>query len=156
MAAISATVAAAQLRAFVEQIELEEEEIRERNANKSEIYKEAKFAGFDVKVVRKVVAARRMDRSERAEADAMFDLYMTALGEGGNLGSVSIDFPADEEPAPKPAKPKKAKNNVAPAAPAAVQADLPDVNTADLDDDFEPPAVLQRQGAGHQGAQSRG
>src|SRR4051794_26321232 len=140
MAAISATVAAAQLRAFVERIELEEEEIRERNANKSEIYKEAKFAGFDVKVVRKVVAVRRMDRSARAEADAMFDLYMTALGEGGNLGSVSIDFPTDEEPAPKPAKPKKAKKNVAPAAPAAVQADLPDVNTADLDDDFEPPA----------------
>jgi len=93
-----------------------------------------------------------MDSAERAEADAIFDLYMTALGEGGSLGSVSIDFPADYEPAPKSAKPKKAKKDVAPAAPAEL--DLPDVDPNHLagDDDFQPPAFLQRQDSGHQGA----
>jgi uncharacterized protein (UPF0335 family) len=68
-----------QLRSFVERIERLEEEISTLNADKSEVYKEAKSTGFDVKVLRKVIAARRMDRSERQEADALFDLYMAEL-----------------------------------------------------------------------------
>src|SRR3954465_3069858 len=87
----SATVAAGQLRAFVERIERLDEEIKELNADKSELYQEAKSSGFDAKVLRKVVAARRMDTAERQEADAIFDLYMTALGEDGGLaGRLSI------------------------------------------------------------------
>lgn len=68
-----------QLRAFVERIERLEEEISTLNADKSEVYKEAKATGFDVKVLRKVIAARRMDRSERQEAETLFDLYMAEL-----------------------------------------------------------------------------
>src|SRR4051794_36294286 len=80
----SATAATGQRRALVARIERLDEQIEELNADKSEIYKEAKFSGFDPKVLRKVVAARRLDTAGRREADAMFDLYMTALCEGGD------------------------------------------------------------------------
>lgn len=73
-----------QLRALVERIERVEEEIAELNADKSDIYKEAKSNGFDAKIIRKVVAARRKDPSERREEDALFDMYMAAIeGETG-------------------------------------------------------------------------
>lgn len=74
-------IAKDQLRAFVERIERIEEGIRDRNADKSEVYAEAKGGGYDVKVLKKVVAARRMDRSARQEQETIFDLYMSALGE---------------------------------------------------------------------------
>lgn len=69
-----------QLRAFVERIERLEEEQRAINADKSEVYKEAKGNGFDVKVMRKIIADRRKDTNERAEFDAVYDMYADALG----------------------------------------------------------------------------
>lgn len=73
-------VAADQLRSFVERIERIEEEIKGLNEDKSDIYKEAKANGFDVKVLRKVVALRRKDYAERQEEDAILEIYMQALG----------------------------------------------------------------------------
>lgn len=73
------TVAAAELRAFVERIERVEEDIAERNQDKSEIYKEARARGYDVKVMRKVIAKRRLDAHEREEMDAVFEIYWDAL-----------------------------------------------------------------------------
>ncbi|HET7413421.1 MAG TPA: DUF2312 domain-containing protein [Pararhizobium sp.] len=67
------------LRSFIERVERLEAEIKDLNGDKSEIYKEARGEGYDVKTMRKVVAARRLDPSEREEADALFDLYMTEL-----------------------------------------------------------------------------
>lgn len=75
----SQTVAAGQLRAFVERIERVEEEIRKLNADKSEIYKELRGVGFDVKAVRQCVSARKLDSAEREERNAIFDLYWEAL-----------------------------------------------------------------------------
>jgi uncharacterized protein (UPF0335 family) len=73
-------VAADQLRSFVDRIERIEEEIKGLNGDKSDIYKEAKMNGFDVKVLRKVVALRRKDYAERQEEDAILEMYMQALG----------------------------------------------------------------------------
>jgi len=70
---------AQQLRSFVERVERIEEEISALNADKSEIYKEARGNGFDVKALRKVVAQRKLDPSEREERDALFDLYWSAI-----------------------------------------------------------------------------
>ncbi len=36
--------------------------------------------GFDVKVLRKVISLRKQDANERAEMDAILDLYLQALG----------------------------------------------------------------------------
>lgn len=76
---MSDTVASGQLRAFVERIERLEAEIKDLNADKSEVYKELRGVGFDVKAVRQCVAARKLDSAERQERDAIFDLYWEAL-----------------------------------------------------------------------------
>lgn len=74
------SVAQDQLRAFVERVERLEEEQRAINDDKSEVYKEAKGSGFDVKVLRKLIADRRKDYSARMEFETLYDLYAAALG----------------------------------------------------------------------------
>lgn len=69
-----------QLKSFVERIERVESEVREMNDDKSDIYKEAKSQGFDVKALKTVIARRRKDANEVAEQNAIVDLYLTSLG----------------------------------------------------------------------------
>lgn len=92
---------AGQLRALVERIERLDEEISTLNTDKSEVYKEAKATGFNVKVLRKVIAARRLDTAERQETEALFDMYMAAL-EGGENGLVRARVENIEEFPPAP------------------------------------------------------
>lgn len=61
----------------IEGIESREADLREE---KKEAYGEAKAQGFDVKVLRKVVAERRKDRDELSEEIAVIDMYRRALG----------------------------------------------------------------------------
>lgn len=79
-----------QLKSIVERIERLEEEEKAIKGDKREVYAEAKGNGYDPKVLRKVVAARRRDLDERKEEEAIFDLYMQAVGEepGAPLGSM--------------------------------------------------------------------
>ena len=44
-------------------------------------FAEAKADGFDTKVMRKVIALRAMDPDERAEQEAIMDMYLKALEE---------------------------------------------------------------------------
>lgn len=73
-------VAPDMLRAFVERIERLEEEIKALNADKSDVYGEAKASGFDTKILRQVIALRRKDHAERKENEAILELYLEALG----------------------------------------------------------------------------
>jgi uncharacterized protein (UPF0335 family) len=68
-----------QLRSIVERIERLEAEIASLNSDKSDIYKEAKANGFDVKALRAVIAYRRKDPNERAELDAIVETYLAEL-----------------------------------------------------------------------------
>lgn len=68
-----------QLKALVERIERLEEEKKTIAADIKEVYAEAKSNGFDVTIMRKVVALRRKDPEDRSEEEAMLDLYMAAL-----------------------------------------------------------------------------
>jgi uncharacterized protein (UPF0335 family) len=70
-----------QLKSIIERIERLEEEKKTISDDIKEIYAEAKGNGYDVKVLRKVVALRKMDANERAEFEAILDLYMQAVGE---------------------------------------------------------------------------
>ncbi|MCG8440774.1 MAG: DUF2312 domain-containing protein [Caulobacterales bacterium] len=70
-----------QLKSFVQRVERLEEEKASLMADIKEVYAEAKSTGFDVKILRKVVSLRKMDRNDRAEQDAILDLYLSALGE---------------------------------------------------------------------------
>jgi len=69
-----------QLRSLVERVERLEEEKTALAGDIREVYAEAKGHGFDTKIMRKVVALRKMDNSEREEQDTLLDLYMSALG----------------------------------------------------------------------------
>lgn len=69
----------AQLRKFFERLERLQEEIDAMNADKSELYAEAKAMGFDPKIMRIVFTRRRQDTEQRQEQDAMVELYEDAL-----------------------------------------------------------------------------
>lgn len=69
-----------QLRSIVERIERLEEEKKTIADDIKEVYGEAKGNGFDVKTLRELVRLRKQDREERAEQEAMLDLYLHALG----------------------------------------------------------------------------
>lgn len=69
-----------QIKAIVERIEKMEEEKLAITTDISEIYKEAKSNGFDVKMLRKIVALRKKDPNKLAEEQAIMETYMAALG----------------------------------------------------------------------------
>jgi len=74
------TVAAGQLRAFIERIERLEEEKKTIADDIKEVYAEMKGNGFDTKAVRTIVRLRKKDQAERQEEEAILDLYKAALG----------------------------------------------------------------------------
>ena len=74
------TVAAGELRQFVERIERLEEEKKAVADQIKEVMAEAKGRGYDVKTLRKIVSLRKKDPEERSEEEALLDLYMSALG----------------------------------------------------------------------------
>ncbi|EKF44004.1 hypothetical protein NA8A_04310 [Nitratireductor indicus C115] len=74
------TIAAGQLRAFIERIERVQEDIDALSDDRKEIYAECKAMGFDTKAVRALVKLRKMDQAARHEAEAVLDLYKAALG----------------------------------------------------------------------------
>ena len=69
-----------QLKAVVERIERLEEEKKTIAGDIREVYAEAKGNGFDTKILRKVVAIRRIEPAKREEEASMLDVYMAALG----------------------------------------------------------------------------
>ncbi len=74
------TVAAGQLRAFIERIERLEEDKKAIADDIKEVYAEMKGTGFDTKAVRTIVRLRKKDQAERQEEEAIIDLYKNALG----------------------------------------------------------------------------
>lgn len=76
----SQTVAAGQLRAFIERVERLEEEKKTISDDIKEVFAEMKGTGFDVKAVRKLIRLRKQDQAERQEEEAILDLYKAALG----------------------------------------------------------------------------
>jgi uncharacterized protein (UPF0335 family) len=69
-----------QLRAIVERIERLEEEKKTISDDVRDVYVEAKGNGFDVKALRTIVRLRKQDAHERAEQEAILDLYLNAMG----------------------------------------------------------------------------
>ena len=76
----SQTVAAGQLRAFIERIERLEEEKKTIADDIKEVFAEMKGTGFDTKAVRAIIRIRKQDQAERQEAESILELYMSALG----------------------------------------------------------------------------
>ena len=76
----AASVAADQLRSIIERIERLEEDKKAIADDIKEIYGEAKSNGFDVAILRKIIALRTKPAAERAEEEAVLELYLQALG----------------------------------------------------------------------------
>ena len=68
------------LRAYVERIERLEEEKKALAADIREVYAEAKGNGYDPKIMRKLIALRRMDQADRREEEELLDVYRRAIG----------------------------------------------------------------------------
>ena len=77
---MSDTVAAEQLRLFIERIERLEEEKKGMSDDIRDVYNEAKSQGYDTKTMRSIIRLRRMEKHARDEAEALLDTYKAALG----------------------------------------------------------------------------
>ncbi|HYE52667.1 MAG TPA: DUF2312 domain-containing protein [Azospirillaceae bacterium] len=73
-------IAADRLRSFIERIERLEEEKKGIADDIKDVYAEAKGTGFDTKVMRQIIRLRKMEKNDRQEAEAILELYMSALG----------------------------------------------------------------------------
>ena len=72
-------IAGERLLAFVERVERLEEEKAALVADIKEVYAEAKSVGFDIKILRKIISLRKLDKSDRQEQEELLDIYMRAL-----------------------------------------------------------------------------
>jgi uncharacterized protein (UPF0335 family) len=73
-------IAADQLKAFIERLERLDEEARSLNEDRRDVLAEAKGNGFDVRIIKKILAMRRQDHAQRKEEEAILELYLEALG----------------------------------------------------------------------------
>lgn len=76
---MTAMVARDELKAFISRIENLEAEKKSLSDDVRDVYSEAKSRGYDPKIMRKVIAIRKKDAHERAEEDAVLDVYLIAL-----------------------------------------------------------------------------
>lgn len=74
------TVAADQLRLFIERVETLEEEKKGISDDIKDTYAEAKANGYDPKIMKMVVRLRKMETHSRQEQDAILETYRQALG----------------------------------------------------------------------------
>lgn len=76
----SGTVAAEQLRQFIERVERLEEEKKAIADDIRDVYAEAKANGYDTKIMRMVVRLRKLESHVRQEQDAVLETYRAAVG----------------------------------------------------------------------------
>jgi len=69
------------LKQFIARIERLEAEKAELAADIREVYSELKTFGFDNKIVRKVISLRKIEAHERAEQEALLEIYMDVVAD---------------------------------------------------------------------------
>jgi len=85
-------VAVDQLRSIIDRVERLEQEKAGLAADIRDVFAEAKGRGWDIPAIRKILKLRKMDASEREEAETVLEVYLVALG-------MQADLFDDEEPA---------------------------------------------------------
>ena len=68
-----------QLKSIIERIERLEEERKALADDIKDVLTEAKSNGYEPKIIRKVIALRKMDPAEREQLQLMIETYMAAL-----------------------------------------------------------------------------
>lgn len=77
---MSAMPGAEELRQLIERAERLEEEKKGIADDIKDVFAEAKSRGYDTKGMRAVMRLRKMEKHHRDEAEAIVELYKTALG----------------------------------------------------------------------------
>lgn len=75
-----ANLAGDRLKSIVERIERLEEERKALSSDVKDIFQEAKSAGFDTRVLRKLLAIRKQEPAQIEEEETLLDVYRRALG----------------------------------------------------------------------------
>ncbi len=65
---------------LIERVEHLNEEIKGIQEDRKEVFGEAKAVGYDVKIMRKLIADRKKARDDLAEERAVYDTYACAIG----------------------------------------------------------------------------
>lgn len=73
-------IAADRLRSIIERVERLEEERKALASDIKDIFAEAKGAGFDVRVIKAIIAIRKQEPAEVEEQETLLDIYRRALG----------------------------------------------------------------------------
>ena len=68
------------LRLLIERVERLEEEKKGIADDIKDVYGEAKAVGYDAKIMRKIIALRKMKPDNRAVMEAILETYKAALG----------------------------------------------------------------------------
>ena len=76
----STGVSAERLKTFIQRIERVEADRAGLSEDLRQIYIEAKSAGFDTKIIRKIISLRRIEIEKRREQNELLALYAAALG----------------------------------------------------------------------------
>jgi uncharacterized protein (UPF0335 family) len=77
---MSNAVSGERLKSFIKRIEKVEEDKAAVAEDLKEIYSEAKSAGFDTTIVRKIIVLRKKELEKRREEQELLELYMSAVG----------------------------------------------------------------------------
>ncbi|MFO1105193.1 MAG: DUF2312 domain-containing protein [Amaricoccus sp.] len=73
-------VTAGELRQFIERFERLDQEKKDIADQQKEVMAEARARGYDVKVLRKLIALRKKDPADVSEEEAILEVYKQALG----------------------------------------------------------------------------
>lgn len=73
-------IAADQLNQLIARIERLEEDKAKIGEHIREVFAEAKYSGFDVKIIRQILRLRKLNPEQRQEQEYLLDLYKSAVG----------------------------------------------------------------------------
>lgn len=76
------------LKSFIERVERVEEEKQAAVEDIKDIYQEVRAAGFEPKIVKKIVAKRRKSKEALREEQELLALYLAAIGDDPDLAEV--------------------------------------------------------------------
>jgi uncharacterized protein (UPF0335 family) len=68
------------LLSFIERVESLNNEIKAIQDDKSEVFKEARGEGWDVKAIKAIIQMRAKPEDERIEHETIVDTYLVSLG----------------------------------------------------------------------------
>lgn len=74
------SIAAQELRLFVERVERLEEEKKGIADDIKDVMSEMKGRGYDTRIVRKLISIRKKKKGEHEEEEMLLETYMAALG----------------------------------------------------------------------------